>query len=116
MAKKKKAVVRRAPRSNAKSEKVRRYFRKMAKEKGHDYVGQLGAKTILPLVKRFKTAASSIYKYRTQVVQEGKGGNRCHKAPPAAKGLSLFDDVRAVKELGVERTRLALSLIDLVSE
>jgi len=122
MAKKKKARVRRALRANSRAEKIREHFRELAKERGHDYVGQLDAKTILPMTKKFGAAASAIYKYRTQVAQEGdgKGGNDCHKAAPAVKGFPVFEtiaaDVLVVKELGIERTRAVLNLIDLVTE
>lgn len=116
MAKQYSPRARRSPSANAKSVKVREHFREIAKEKGHDFVGRLGAKTLLPLSKKFHIAMSSVYKYRTEVAQEcnSSGGIVIHKTP-AMMG-KIIDDVRAVKKLGIERCRAALKLIDLVSK
>lgn len=117
MAKQYSPRARRSPSANAKSEKVREHFRAIAKDKGHDFVGQLDAKTILPVAKKFHLAVSSVYKYRTQVAQEGYGnGIVIHKAPAVMDSYAIIDDVRAVKKLGIERCRAALKLIDLVSK
>ncbi len=117
MAKQKQPRARRAVRSDSKAEKIREHLRAIAKDKGHDFVGQLGAKVILPMAKRFNVASSSIYNYRTEVAQEGgEDGIVIHKASAVTDGYAIIDDVRAVQKLGIERCRAALELIDLVSK